>query len=118
MFPRNFQDVPQISGSFKKNIGGLKKFHLNTVKKMPGFYCKECDAYYSSGYPLMKHIFTLKYQKNCGNDEYKKEQLIGACAYQIVQGDEPKCSTFGLTYALDIAEREYDLGLLVKKTAE
>ena len=64
----------------------------------------------------MKHIFTLKHQKNCGNDEYKKEQLIGARAYQIVQGDEPKCSTFGSTNALDIAEREYDLGLWVEKS--
>ena len=82
---------------------------------MPGFYCKECDAYYSSRYPLSKHIFTLKHQKNCGNDGYKKAQLSAAHAYRIVQGDEPKCSTTGLTNSFDIAEQEYGLGLLVEK---
>ena len=58
----------------------------------------------------------LKHQKNCGNDGYKKAQLITARAYRIVQGDEPECSTVGLTNALDIAEREYDLGFLEKKS--
>ena len=47
---------------------------------------------------------------------YKKTNLISARAHQIVQGDEPKCSTDGLTNALDIAKREYDLGLLEKKS--
>ena len=50
---------------------------------------------------------------------YKKTNLISARAHQIVQGDqgdEPKCSTDGLTNALDIAKREYHLGLLEKKS--
>ena len=65
----------------------------------------------------MKHFLTLKHLNNCGGyGVYKKANLISARAYQIVQGDEPKCSTVGLTNALDIAGREYDLGLLKKKS--
>ena len=53
-----------------------------------------------------------------GYGVYKKANLISARAYQIVQGNEPKCSTVGLTNALDIAGREYDLGLLEKRIAD
>ena len=62
----------------------------------------------------MKHFFTLKHLNNCGVQ--KDPLLIGARAYRVVLGDKPKCSTVGLTNALDIVEREYDLGLLVEKS--
>ena len=81
---------------------------------MSGFYCKQCDASYSSGYQLSKRIFTMNHQKKCGNGGYKKAQLIGARAYRIEQGAEPRCSTVDLTNSLEIAEREYELGLLIK----
>ena len=84
------------------------------IIKMSGFYCKQCDASYSSGYQLSKHIFTLKHQKNCGNDGYKKAQLIGARAYRMEQGAEPRCATVDLTNSSEIAEREYVLGLLIE----
>ena len=52
---------------------------LDRIKKEEGFYCKQCDAAYTSNYALMQHTFTLKHQRNRGNyDAYKKAKLIGA----------------------------------------
>ena len=79
-------------------------------------YYKKCDYTYSSAGALMKHFFTLKHLNNRG---VKKDQLlIGARAHQTEQGDEPKCSTAGLTNGLDIAEREYELGFFGRKITE
>ena len=84
---------------------------LGKIKEEKCFYCKQCDVACTSNHALMQHTFTLKHKKNCGNNLYEKALLIGKRAYQISQGLEPKCSTVGLTNSLDIAAREYDLGL-------
>ena len=61
---------------------------------------------------LMRHFFTLKHLNNCG---IQKDQLIiNARAYLIIQGGELLCSTVSLTNVIEIAEREYNLGLLEK----
>ena len=43
--------------------------------------------------------------------KFEKAKLIGARARQIAGGLLPKCSAEGLTSSLDIATREYELGL-------
>ena len=42
---------------------------------------------------------------------FEKAKLIGVRARQIGDGLQPKCSAEGLTSSLDVATREYELGL-------